>query len=167
LLKDKLLALFSKEITYRQFRDPLGNFEVFYPANWKFDRDIAVVDGKYTICFEGGRSHFTIAVDAALLPDFDFKSYAKKELESPSSGIVADLVRGKFKGMPAFTREYCYEGGGKTFFGGGTMFFTGRSVFSLSWAAPEKEKKNAEKIIQHMLDSLVVRYGLTMTTNKK
>ncbi len=169
LLKDKLLGLFGrkKEVSYRQFRDPLGNFEVFYPSNWKFDNDIAVVDGKYTVCFEGGSSHLTIAVDAALLPDFDFGKYAKKELESPSSGIIADLVRGKFKGMPAFTREYSYESGGKSFFGGGTMFFTGRSVLSLSWSAPEKEKERAQKIIQHMLDSLAVRYGLIIKSNKK
>ncbi len=159
MLKDKILSLFGhkKEPTYRRFRDPLGNFELFYPTNWNYDEDVAVVDGKYSICFEGKDSHFTVAVDAALPESFDFAKHAKKELESPTSGIIADIVKGRFHGMPSYSRQFHYDSGGKTFFGGGQMFFTGNAVFSVSWSAPERKKEEHEKTINHMLGSLVVR----------
>ncbi len=160
LLKDRILSFFApKKPSYRRFRDPLGNFELFYPTNWKFDQDVAVVDGKYSICFEGNESHLTVAVDAALPEDFDFPKHAKKELESPSSGIIADIHKRKFHGMPSYSREFHYDSGGKTFLGGGEMFFTGTAVFSVSWSAPEK-RKHEQEIIAHMLGSLVVRQGM-------
>ena len=163
MLKDKILSFFApKDPVYRRFRDPLGNFELFYPTNWKFDQDVAVVNGKYSICFEGGDGHFTVSVDAALPEGFDFPAHAKKELESPSSGIIADIKKSRFHGMPSYSREFRYESEGKTYLGGGEMFFSGSAVFSLSWAAPEK-KKRAQEIIAHILNSLIVRQGLTFS----
>jgi hypothetical protein len=169
LLKDKILSFLGKkkEPVYRRFRDPLGNFEIFYPAGWKYDQDMAVVDGKYSICFEGRESHFTISVDASLPEGFSFAAHAKKELESPSAGIIADVVKGRFHGMPAYSREFHYDSGGKTYFGGGQMFFTGSIVFSLSWSAPERKKEEFEKIFGHMLGSLSVRYGLIIKSKKE
>lgn len=163
MLRDRILGLFrAKKIRFKRFRDPLGNFEIFYPEGWKFDRDIAVVNGKYTVAFERGDRHFTIAVDTSLPPDFEFGEYAKSELEGPSSGIIADLKRERFQGMPSFSREYRFDSGGKAFFGGGTMFFTGRAVFSVSWSAPEKDEGPSGRIFRHMLKSLAVREGLTI-----
>lgn len=160
LLKDRILSLFKPEKpTYRRFRDPLGNFELFYPTNWKFDQDVAVVDGKYSICFEGREGHLTVAVDASLPENFDFQSHAKKELESPSSGIIAQITKGRFLGMPSYSREFRYDSGGKTFLGGGEMFFSGSAVFSVSWSAPERNKAGQE-ILRHILQSLVVRQGM-------
>jgi hypothetical protein len=104
-----------------------------------------------------------VAVDAALPEGFDFPKHAKKELESPSAGIIADVIRGKFHGMPSYSRQFHYDSGGKTFFGGGEMFFTGAAVFSISWSAPDKKRQEQEKIINHMLGSLVVRQGLTFS----
>ena len=160
MLKDKLLSLFKpKKPAYRRFSDPLGNFELFYPESWKFDRDVAVVEGKYSICFEGRQAHFTVAVDAALPEGFDFPAHAKKELESPSSGIIAQIEKGRFLGMPSYSRQFRYESGGKTYLGGGEMFFNGSAVFSLSWSAPEKNEA-AQEILRHILQSLVVRQGM-------
>lgn len=163
MLKDRILSILGKkkEPIYRRFSDPLGNFEIFYPSDWKFDQDIAVVDGKYSICFEGRESHLTISVDASLPEGFSFAAHAKKELESPSAGIIADIVKCRFHGMPAYSREYHYDSGGKTFFGGGQMFFTGNAVFSVSWSAPERKQAELEKIFGHMLGSLAVRQGMT------
>jgi len=156
LWKDRILGLFRKKKKFVRFRDPLGNFELFYPSGWKFDRDIAVVDGKYTISFEKGSKRFTISVDARLPEKFDFKKYAKAELEGPSSGIIAEVKKDKFRGMPAYSREYRYESGGKTHIGRGVMFSTGRIVFSLTWSAPEKEKDDE---FRHMIKTLAFREG--------
>lgn len=160
MLKDKIFSFFRKK-EFVRFRDPLGNFEIFYPSGWKFDRDVAVVDGKYCIAFETRNKSFAIAVDAALPEKFSFSKYAKQELESPSSGIIADIKKEKFRGFPAYRREYRYESGGKTFLGGGLMFFTGRTVFSLTWAAPADEKKLP---FEHMIKTLAVREGFNLAS---
>lgn len=159
---DMLMSLFSRDQTviFTRFIDPLGNFEIFYPKDWRFDRDVAVVDGKYSISFEKKESRFTISADISLPAGFDFGSYAKEELESPSSGIIATVRKKMFRGMPAYKREFSYCSGGRDFFGGGLMFFTGESVFSLSWSAPEKDRERQEAIFQHMIDKLIVHHGL-------
>ncbi len=142
--KDSLLARLrtfffrDKPVRYVRFRDGMGNFELFYPQGWKFDEDIAVVDGKYTISFVSGNGlcQFTIAVDAQLPDAFIFAKYAKAELESPTSGIYTPMKKAVFHSMPAYERDYSYSSGGRSYFGGGVMFCTGDAVFSLSWSAP-------------------------------
>ena len=148
-----------EEVVYERFRDGMGNFEIFYPKGWKYDEDIAVMDGKYSIAFESpdGQSRFNVSVDAQLPAHLDFDAYAKKELESPESGIYTPVVKGKFHGMDAFIREYAYQSGSTRFFGGGVMFFTGKIVFSLSWNAPEKRKEGLLVVFDHMSKNIVVR----------
>jgi hypothetical protein len=162
LLKDKILGLFKKKkgVKFIRFRDPLGNFEMFFPDYWKFDEDVAVMEGKYTISFysPSGKETFNIAVDARLEENLDFDKYAHKELESPYSGVIADLQKREFRGMPAFWREYSLESQGEDYFGGGVMFYTGRSIFSLSWSAPEKERDRLEGLFKHILKTLTVRH---------
>jgi hypothetical protein len=161
---DLLSSLFSREerVVFSRFTDPLGNFEIFYPKKWRFDRDIAVVEGKYTVCFESKESRFSVSVDASLPQDFDFERYAKEELEAPTSGIIASIKKRRFRSMPAYKREYAFSSGGKDYFGGGLMFFTGTTVFSLSWSALEKDREKQEAIFDHMLERLSLRRGFTL-----
>ncbi|MFN7990712.1 MAG: hypothetical protein U0R44_00995 [Candidatus Micrarchaeia archaeon] len=149
----------EKPVRFELFRDGLGNFEIFYPRGWRFDEDIAVMDGKYAITFESpdGLSEFTVSVDAQLAMPFDFGRYAKAELESPSSGIYTPVKKGSFNGMPAYIRDYEYASGGRKFFGGGVMFFNGSSVFSLSWSGPSKKSEKLMKVYEHMQKTLAVR----------
>jgi hypothetical protein len=157
-----LKSLFSRDqtVVFTRFTDPLANFDIFYPKRWRFDRDVAVVDGKYSISFEGGDSRFSVSVDVSIPAGFDFDSYAKKELESPTSGIIATVRKKMFRGMPAYKREFSYSSGSKDFFGGGLMFFTGDSVFSLYWTAPKKDKEKQEAIFEHMVQRLSIHSGL-------
>jgi hypothetical protein len=151
-----------------RFQDPVGNFVIRYPSGWKFDRDIAVMEGAYTISFSSsdGRCTFNIAVDAGLKGGpktrggFDFPAYAKAALESPSSGIYTPVKKSEFRGMPAFRRDYTYHSSGRTYSAGGVMFFTGRAVFSISWNAPEREKNKFDALYQRMLESLIILPGL-------
>ncbi|MEW6722208.1 MAG: hypothetical protein AB1324_03025 [Candidatus Micrarchaeota archaeon] len=153
-----------KETRYVRFRDGLGNFELFYPEGWKFDEDIAVMDGRYTISFQSGDglSQFTVSVDVQLPAKFNFRKYAKDELESPESGIFTKVTRSKFHGMPSFVRDYGYSSGGREFFGGGVMFYSGSAVFSLSWSAPEKKKEAMGAAFAHMMKTLAVRKGFVI-----
>jgi hypothetical protein len=151
-----------------RFQDPMGNFVIRYPGGWKFDRDVAVMEGAYTISFSSpdGRSTFNIAVDAGLKGGpkarggFDFAAYAKAVLESPSSGIYTPVKKGKFREMPAFTREYTYHSSGSAYSAGGVMFFTGRAVFSISWNAPERDKEKFGALYQRMLEGLIILPGM-------
>jgi len=144
---------------YSRFIDWQGNFEIVYPKSWRYDKDIAVVDGKYTICFlsPDGLCQFTVSVDALLKKGFRFAGYAKCELESPTSGIYTKMKGSVFKSMPAYRREYRYSSGSRRFFGGGVMFFTGEMVFSISWSAPENQKERLTGMFEHMLKALEVK----------
>lgn len=167
-IPDILSAFFPREerIVFTVFRDPLCNFEIYHPKGWKYDKNIAVVDGKYTVSFASRDNQFTIAVDASLPAGFDFNKYAKAELESPESGIHASIKKQRFRGMPAYRREYSYSSGGKDYFGGGLMFFTGKAVFSLSWSAPEADREKMEAVFGHMLDKLKLYEGFSIRKKK-
>ncbi len=145
----------KKPLKYAKFRDSLGNFSIDYPEEWKFDKDIAVVDGQYTNSFHWKDCSFTVSVDARIPEGFHFWRYAKAEFESPSAGIYAKAVKSEFRGMPAYTREYVYRSGNRDYFGGGVVFFTGRLVLVINWTAPQSKKCGMDIIFGHMLDSLV------------
>jgi hypothetical protein len=155
----------DKEVSYERFRDGLGNFELFYPKGWKYDEDIAVVDGKYSIAFESpdGLCRFNVSVDAQLEPGMDFGAYAKAELESPSSGIYTPVTKGHFHGMPAYLRDYSFTSGSRGFFGGGVMFFSGKIVYSLTWSGPEGRKGPLSAVFDHMLRTIMVRASYSVS----
>lgn len=158
----------KKAISLARFQDPLGNFVISCPSGWHFDRDVAVMDGAYTISFTSpdGKSAFNIHVDTGLKKGFDFAAYAKNELESPSSGVYTAVKKGKFREMPSYDREYCYRSSGRDYFGGGAMFFTGRAVFSVSWNAPESERGTMEKAFSRMLGSIAILPGISFRSGK-
>ena len=155
LLIDKIKDFFKKKpLKFVKFRDPLGNFEMFYPETWKFDQDVAVDDGKYAISFESGQNRFNIFVDFKLPESFSFTKYAKAELEGPSSGVISTIKKSKFRGLPAFKREYCYQDSGKEHLVKGIMFYTGKKVYSLTWFAVCDAPQD---VFEHMIKSLIVR----------
>ncbi len=155
-----LLGLQKKPVKFRRFINPLGDFEISYPKDWRFDRDIAVMEGKYTISFESKQSTFTISVDTDIQKGFSFSRYAKAELESPKSGIYTPMKKSTFRKMPAYRRDYSYTSEGRDHFGGGLMFFTGKAVFSISWSGLESRRKELQHIFDHMLKSMIIREGV-------
>lgn len=165
-----LKSLFGKQppVSYVRFRDNLGNFEIFYPKGWKYDDNIALVDGKYTISFESpdGRSQFTVSVDTKLPAKFSLGRYMKEEFESPSSGIYAPGTKTKFRGFSAYSREFVYSSGGRRYLGYGMMFQSGSEVFTINWTGPEKERGPLEEIFGHMLRSMVIREGMLFKKKK-
>lgn len=150
-------VLFKKKpITFLKFKDGLNNFEIDYPKGWHYDKDVAFVDGQYTNCFQSNDTNFIISVNLKLNEKFNFKQYAKAELESPGSGIYTTSVSSKFRKMPAYTREYSYTSNGNLYLGGGLMFFTGNAIFSIIWSTPKSKIEESKKIFDHMLSSLVL-----------
>lgn len=158
----------AKESALVRFRDPLGNFVLSCPQGWKTDRDVAVVEGAYTISLGSpdGRASFTVAVDTNLRRGFDFRAYVRRELEAPSSGILAPVKKSEFRGMPAFARDYAYSSGSCACFAGGIAFFTGRAVFSVSWSGPESSRKTLEPLFTRMLGSLMILPGMSFASGK-
>jgi hypothetical protein len=151
-----ILSLFrgKKEAAFARFQDALGNFEISYPEGWTFDRDIAVVDGKYTVPFQSrdGKSRFVVSVDASVTKSASLPEYVKRELEGPCSGIATSMERTRFRGCPAYEREYVFLCDGGRNSAGGLAFSTGTIIFSFTWSAPESEK-NMKRAIEKMLDS--------------
>lgn len=162
------LGMGEREIRFWRFRDGMGNFELDIPDGWKYDENIAVVEGNYTISFQSkdGMCQFTVSVDAQLPEKFSFPKYAKAELEGPESGIVAAIKKSRFHGMPAFVRNYHYTSGSKKFFGGGVMFSAGNEVFSLTWGGPVARQTVLEAVFDHMKKTLALHKGFVVTRGK-
>ncbi|MBN1170255.1 hypothetical protein JXA56_04475 [Candidatus Micrarchaeota archaeon] len=154
MLIDKIRNFFNKPSEFVKFRDPLGNFEIFYPKNWKFDRDIAVDDSKYAVSFESGSKRVTVFVDFRLPEKFNFRNYVKKEFEGPSSGIISNMKKTTFRGMPAYSRDYLYISSGNKYMSKGIIFYTGNKVYQIAWFGPSDFP---EEIFEHMKKSLMVR----------
>lgn len=163
----RFLGIGKKPLGYARFQDPLGDFEISYPKDWRYDRDIAVVDGKYSVSFESSEATFTINVDTSIPVKFDFRRFAKKELEGPESGIYAKMEKAQFRKMPAYKRGYSFCSGGKDYFGGGLMFFTGKAVFSISWSAPCRKEEEYQAIFDHMVGSIALGEGFLITMARK
>jgi hypothetical protein len=158
----------ERSVRFWHFRDGMGNFELPVPEGWRYDENVAVVEGKYTISFQStdGMCQFTVAVDAQLPEKFSFAKYAKGELEGPSSGIIASVRKSRFHGLPAYVRDYHYASGTKKFFGGGLMFSTGNTVFSLSWSAPVERQTVMDAVFSHMKKSIVLHKGFVVSRGK-
>ncbi len=164
------------------FQDAQGNFSILRPKKLRYDEKIAVLDGKYTIAFESadGRVRFCISLDTQPARNenndkpidpktFDFASYAKEKLESPSSGIYTPVKKTAFRGMEAYGREYSYSHEGQKYIGGGLMFYAEANqtrtnsdgiVFDLSWNAPQKRWETYGPTFERMMDSLLIRKGI-------
>jgi hypothetical protein len=152
-----LELLFTKKpkpVVYSKFIDSFGNFEIEYPKNWRYDKDIAVVDGQYTNTFQCNDSNFTISINAKIQENLNFRKYAKNELESPASGICANAIKSKFRGFPAYIKEYTYMSNRKDYFGNELIFFTGKLIILISWNAPRSKEQEMKKVFNHMLESL-------------
>ncbi len=159
LLKNDIFGfLRKKEIKYAQFNDPLGNFKIAYLENWKFDADMVVFDGGYSLSFSSpdSQSTFTIFVDAKIMPKSNLRGYASRELESPESGIYAKMRETSFFGTQAYQSDYDYHSGNTPYFGGSVIFSGKKAIYRLSWCAPLKNRPAIENIFSAMKKSLIV-----------
>lgn len=159
-----MLSLFSKpKPSFERFMDGMGNFEFDLPSGWKYDEDIALVDGSYTISFRSPdkKRVFTVAVDAKIPKKFSFAKYVKAEC-GPKSGIIAEIKMARFHGIPAYKREYSFQCGSRKHFGGNIIFRGPDKVFSLTWSAPESERKDAKKLFGRMMESFIIKRGFAI-----
>jgi len=140
-----------------RFVDYQGNFALLVPSDWRFDEDVAVENGAYTICFESkdGRSHLTVAVESILPPDFSIDAYVRKNIGTPESGFQAEPVEGSFNGQAAWLYS-CRIGSGKdeSLFEG-AVFVSGAVLYSLSWSYPLAKSGIIGPLIERMKDSFV------------
>ncbi|GEM_PF-1031398 len=142
---------------FKNYDDFYGHFSIFYPKDWKYDPPVVVDEGGYAVVFHSKRSNsqIRIGVETIIPLKFNFKKYAKNEIESSSSGMIAKACPSKFMGYPCFTATYWYENKGRTFAGKRFIFYTGDRIFSIFYTYPAEEK-NLEKTFSYICDSLII-----------
>lgn len=168
---DSIKNLFSKKpkepefegVKFKNYEDYYGHFSIFYPKEWRYDPSVVVDEGGYAVVFHSNKtdSNFRVGVETILPLKFDFRKYAKKEIEKPSAGIVSKACKSKFRKYPCYGTNYEYEGGGKKFSGKKMIFYTGDRIFTIFYTYPEEEKKNIDKIFKYMTESLIIHPAKT------
>ncbi len=150
------------KVKFRKYDDYYGHFSVLYPKDWWYDPSVVVDEGGYAVVFHSNRSksNFRIGVETVLPLKFDFRGYAKKEIEGPSSGIVSKACSSRFRKYRCYRTDYVYESGGEKFVGERIIFYTGDRVFSIFYTHPAEEK-NLKKTIEYMIESIAIRPAKT------
>jgi len=151
-----------KKIKFEVYKDYYGHFSMFYPKDWKYDPPIVVDQGSYAVVFHSNKSRATFRVEVStILPlKFDFKKYAKDEIEGPSAGVISKACKSKFREYSCFSTNYEYESEEK-FIGEKIIFYTGDRIFSIFYTYPEKEGKNLKKVFKYMMESLIINPAKT------
>ncbi len=159
------------------FTDPLGNFELDIPKGWRFDRDVIVDSGQYSISFEAQdrRMRFVVSVDTKPPEPADFESYVRKECEGPASGILCGMSKKEFRGYLGYGRRFIFGKGNDESVREDRIFLTAGAVFTISrtrpiiHSAPEPDsktkiiKKDAkEEVLDWMFASFIVKKGLSV-----
>ncbi len=170
-IKEKIKKLFGKkpkepefdDVKFTNYNDYYGHFSVFYPKGWKYDPSVVIDEGGYAVVFHSNKSesHFRIGVETILPLKFDFRKYAKEEIEKSSAGIVSKACKSEFGKYQCFKTRYGYESEGKKYRGKKLLFYTGDRVFLIFYTYPEEEKKNIEKIFKYMAESLIIHPAKT------
>ncbi len=152
-----------ENVKFQNYKDYYGHFSIFYPKDWKYDPPIVMDEGGYAIVFHSNKtsSQFRVGVETVLPLKFDFSKYAKEEIEKSSAGIVSKARKSKFREHQCFRTDYEYESEGKNFLGEKLLFYTGDRVFSIFYTYPEEERKNIEKILKYMAESLIIHPAKT------
>jgi hypothetical protein len=152
-----------EDVKFKDYRDYYGHFHMFYPKDWKYDPPVVVDKGGYAVVFHSDKtnSQLRVGVETILPLRFDFGRYAKDEIEKSSAGIVSKAHKSKFGKYVCFRTDYEYESEGKEFIGAKILFYTGDRVFSVFYTYPKEERKNIEKILKYMAESIVVHPAKT------
>ncbi|NYZ77127.1 hypothetical protein H0O02_02310 [Candidatus Micrarchaeota archaeon] len=147
---------------FKNYDDFYGHFSMFYPKDWSYDPPVVIDEGGYAVVFHSGksRSQFRVGVETILPMEFNFRKYAKNEIESSSSGMVAKACSSKFGKHPCFTAAYEYESEGRKYVGKRILIYTGERIFSIFYTHPADEK-SLEGIFLYMTDSLAIRSAKT------
>lgn len=150
------------KVCFNKYEDFYGNFSIFYPKDWRYDPSVIVDNGAYAIVFHSKRSRtqFRLGVETVLPLKFDFRKYAKKEIESSSSGMIATAKSTKFREYPCFTAIYEYESDGKKFLGKRLIFYTENRIFSIFYTYPQEEDC-LEAVFDYMKDSVTINPAKT------
>ncbi len=151
-----------ESVKFENYEDCYGHFSVFYPKGWKYDPSVVVESGGYAVVFHSDKtqSQFRIGVETILPLEFDFRKYAKNEIEKSSAGIVSKARKSKFRGYECYRTDYEYESEGAGYRGEKLIFYTGDRVFSVFYTHPVKEK-NIGKILKYMIESIKINPAKT------
>lgn len=171
-LLNKITELFqfkTRSITFSEFSDPLGGFSILYPNYWKYDSNIVIHEGSYSIIFQKSNELFTITTDH--LSDFsNYESKIKDVLIGPNSGSFGSFKK-KSESHELIIYESDYSFYSDSVFFGSIVLYCRKicyyykkngKYFILSLSMPKNDMTKFEFIFSKILASAVLNSELSL-----
>ena len=150
-----LFSIFKKPTKFVLFTDPFGNYSLLIPDSWKFDSDVIVDDGKYSICFDSPTedARLVVSLDLSFSPKKDFETYLIKKLSDPSSGSIGFISKGIFKDLKTTEKTFSFNKNGN-FSGKVIAFKKGEIIYELTVHSKDSNSHSLSPIFATILSSI-------------
>lgn len=147
---------------FELFEDSLGNFQVFYPKHWEYEKETAVIDGTYAIIFHSSTSpsNMRIEVNMRIPKKFGKKSFQKcirDEIEKPTAAVVSKARNLRVNGRDCVETEYSFSDGNRKMHGKKLFVFANDRIINVFFICPESDYAKLKKTFAYIIDSLVIK----------
>ena len=151
-----LSNLFKKEEKFILFSDPFSNFSISIPQSWKFDSDVVIDEGRYSICFEkpNHTAQICIYVDTNSISE-DFETFAKKRFNDPSSGSLGTVSSSSFQNQKALQKSFTFRS--SSLFDGKIIALKKKNFYEIIIHQKSPLTENLSKEVEKILSSIILK----------
>lgn len=147
---------------FRLFEDSLGNFQIFYPKHWEYEKETAVIDGTYAIIFYSCTSptNMRIEVNTRIPKKFGKKSFqkcVKDEIEKPTAAVISKARNLKVNGRDCVETEYSFSDNNRKMHGKKLFIFANDRIINIFFICLESDYAKLKKTFAYIIDSLVIK----------
>jgi hypothetical protein len=153
---DFLSNLFKNEEKFILFPDPFSNFTISIPQSWKFDSNVVIDEGRYSICFEkpNREAQVCIYVDTNIISD-DFETFAKKRFNDPSSGSLGTISLSSFQKQKCLQKSFTFRS--SSLFDGKIIALKKKNFYEIIIHQKSPLNENLSKEVEKILSSIILK----------
>lgn len=151
-----LSNLFKKEEKFILFSDPFSNFSISIPKNWKYDSDVVIDEGRYSICFEkpDRNAQLCISVDTNSISG-DFESFVKKKFNDPSSATIGTISEVSFQNQKCLQKTFTFKS--SSLFDGKIIAIKKKNLYEIIVHQKSHLNETSTQEIEKMLNSIILK----------
>lgn len=153
---DFLANILKKEPQFIVFTDPFSNFSISIPQNWKYDSNVVIDEGRYSICFEKPNrdAQICISVDTNHISQ-DLETFVKKRFNDPSSGSIGSTSEILFQNQKCLQKSFTFKS--SSLFDGKIIAIKKKNFYEVIIHQKSPFSENLSKEIEKILSSIILK----------